>query len=510
MTNPTSNFGWQMPTSTDLVTDLPADFEVFGQAVDTSLADLKGGTSGQILSKASNTDMDFTWITNDVGDITAVNVTAPITGGGTSGAVTIGVDAASTSAAGVVQLSDSTSTTSSVLASTPTATKSAYDLAAAAIPKSTVTTAGDVIYATGSSAVTRLGIGTAGQVLTVNGGGTAPSWATPSGGSNLFYAGKNKIINGDFNINQRNFTSNTTTGSYGFDRFKQANSGGTFTVTPQTFTLGTAPVSGYEGKNFCRLVTATQSAAGDYAALEQMIESVRTFAGQTVTFSVWAKASTGTPKIGFSALQNFGTGGSPSANVITSGGTATISTSWARYSFSITIPSISGKTIGTNNDDKVQIDLWTSVGTTISGLGYPAVGIQNVTIDTWGWQLEAGSTATDFQTATGNYQGELAACQRYYYQSDSQIWTNLQYQSNVNVSRGGTLFLPQFMRAAPTLTLFDSPGNSGKISVSASSGGYSDNITPNMFGLGSNTYAYYATGSYVLGYTSKITASAEL
>ena len=61
MANPTTNFGWQMPTSTDLVTDLPADFEVFGQAVDTSLMDLKGGTTGQVLTKASNTDMDFTW-----------------------------------------------------------------------------------------------------------------------------------------------------------------------------------------------------------------------------------------------------------------------------------------------------------------------------------------------------------------------------------------------------------------------------------------------------------------
>jgi hypothetical protein len=61
MTNPTSNFGWQMPTPTDLVTDLPADFEVFGQAVDTSLADLKGGTTGQVLKKNTNTDMDFVW-----------------------------------------------------------------------------------------------------------------------------------------------------------------------------------------------------------------------------------------------------------------------------------------------------------------------------------------------------------------------------------------------------------------------------------------------------------------
>ena len=72
MANPTSNFGWQMPTNTDLVKDLPADFEVFGQAVDTDLADLKGGTTGQVLSKTSNTDLDFTWTTPNVGDITEV------------------------------------------------------------------------------------------------------------------------------------------------------------------------------------------------------------------------------------------------------------------------------------------------------------------------------------------------------------------------------------------------------------------------------------------------------
>ena len=65
MTNPTTPFSWQMPTASDLVTDLPADFETFGQAVATSMADLLGGTTGQILSKASNTDMDFTWVTTD-------------------------------------------------------------------------------------------------------------------------------------------------------------------------------------------------------------------------------------------------------------------------------------------------------------------------------------------------------------------------------------------------------------------------------------------------------------
>jgi len=188
MTNPTSNFGWQMPTPTDLVTDLPADFEVFGQAVDTTMADLKGGTSGQILSKASNTDMDFTWITNDVGDITAVTVSSPLTGGGTSGSVSVGILSGTTSNLGAVQLSDSTSSTSTTLAATANAVKTSYDLAntanttaTAAIPKSTVTTAGDIIFRNGS-APTRLGIGTAGQVLTVNSGATAPEWAAAASG----------------------------------------------------------------------------------------------------------------------------------------------------------------------------------------------------------------------------------------------------------------------------------------------------------------------------------------
>jgi hypothetical protein len=63
MANPTTNFGWVMPTSSSLVTNLPADFNTFGQAVDTSMSELLGGTTGQVLSKTSNTNMDFTWVT---------------------------------------------------------------------------------------------------------------------------------------------------------------------------------------------------------------------------------------------------------------------------------------------------------------------------------------------------------------------------------------------------------------------------------------------------------------
>ena len=170
-----------MPTSTSLVTNLPADFNTFGQAVDTSMAYLKGGTTGQILSKTSATDMAFTWIANDQGDITGVTATSPLTGGGSSGAITVGIQDALTTQKGAVQLSDSTSTTSSILASTPTAVKAAYDLADAAIAKTTVTTAGDIIYRN-ATVPTRLGIGTANQVLRVNSGATAPEWATVSSG----------------------------------------------------------------------------------------------------------------------------------------------------------------------------------------------------------------------------------------------------------------------------------------------------------------------------------------
>jgi hypothetical protein len=184
MSNPTSNFGWVMPTSTDLVTDLPADFAVFGQGVDTTMADLKGGTTGQILSKATNTDMDFTWVSANPGDITAVNVTSPITGGGSSGDVTIAIQDALTTQKGAVQLSDSTSTTSSVLAATPTAVKSAYDLAAGATTKATLTTKGDIYAATAASTPARLGVGTNGQTLVADStASTGLKWATPSSGS---------------------------------------------------------------------------------------------------------------------------------------------------------------------------------------------------------------------------------------------------------------------------------------------------------------------------------------
>ena len=78
MANPTTNFGWVMPTATDLVTDLPADFDVFGQAVDTDFVGLKGGTTGQVLAKASATDLDFVWSADAAGMTNPMTTTGDI------------------------------------------------------------------------------------------------------------------------------------------------------------------------------------------------------------------------------------------------------------------------------------------------------------------------------------------------------------------------------------------------------------------------------------------------
>ena len=180
----TSNFGWTTPADTDYVKDGALAIRTLANGIDTSLVDLKGGTTGQILSKNSNTDLDYTWINNDQGDITNVAVTSPITGGGSSGSVTIGIQDGTTTQKGAVQLENSTSSTSTTTAAVPASVKSAYDLANAAIAKSLIDAEGDLIVGDAADAVQRLALGTNNQVLTVDTSVDGKiKWATPSSGA---------------------------------------------------------------------------------------------------------------------------------------------------------------------------------------------------------------------------------------------------------------------------------------------------------------------------------------
>jgi hypothetical protein len=223
----------------------------------------------------------------------------------------------------------------------------------------------------------------------------------------------NAIINGAFEINQRGLTSSTA-GGYGFDRWTTLGIGGTVTQSAQSFTPGSAPQSGYEAANFARVVTSGQSAAGDLAMFRQLIEDVRTFANQTVTLSFWAKAGSGTPSLSVELPQNFGSGGSAVVN--TFAGKITLSTSWQRYSLSVSVPTISGKTLGPSSF--LALNLFLSAGSSFdSRTG--SLGIQSNTFDIWGVQLEAGPVATPFRRNANSLQGELAACQRYYQRFNS-------------------------------------------------------------------------------------------
>jgi hypothetical protein len=203
-----------------------------GNAIDASLVDLKGGTTGQVLAKASNTDMDFTW---------AADAGAP----------------------------------------------------------------------------TSLG----------------------------YAAGKNKIINGDFGIWQRgtSFTPAAGTAGYVADRYNyyRDGSGSTATISQQTFTAGTAPVAGYEGQYFLRFNQTVAGSGATENLIQQYIEDVRTFAGQTITVSFWAKADS-SRTVQSQMQQFFGAGGS--TRVDQTAVSHSVTTSWQRFTTNFTMPSIAGKT----------------------------------------------------------------------------------------------------------------------------------------------------------------------
>jgi hypothetical protein len=276
----------------------------------------------------------------------------------------------------------------------------------------------------------------------------------------------NAIINGAFEINQRNFTSNTTNG-YGFDRWVNFADGGTVTQSAQAFTLGSAPVIGFESANFYRNVVSGQSASGHLSVFIQPIESVRSFANQTVTVSFYAKAGSSTPKVAVEFRQVFGTGGSPSASVSTVVAAPTISTSWARYTATVSVPSIAGKTLGTNRDDRLELNFWFSAGADFNARA-SSIGIQNNTFDIWGVQVEAGTTATPFRRNANSIQGELAACQRYYVRFTSTTGEVGSTGGHLSQAIGQSVFpTPVTMRAAVTSIDFANVGwvNFGNITT---------------------------------------------
>lgn len=206
---------------------------------------------------------------------------------------------------------------------------------------------------------------------------------------------KNRIINGNFDFWQRGTSFSNPNDTYTADRFLVVPGGGTTgdAVSQQTFTPGQTDVPG-EPTYFLRFAVGATSAN---RVMHHRVEDVRTFAGQTCTLSFYAKASTAhTSTVEFG--QNFGSGGS--STVTTSPVSYTMSTSWQKFTFTVTLPSIAGKTIGTSSYLYVAF---------IRSL--PA---SSVSIDIAQMQFEKGPQATAFDNRP--YDTEFRMCQRYYEQ----------------------------------------------------------------------------------------------
>jgi len=237
---------------------------------------------------------------------------------------------------------------------------------------------------------------------------------------------RNVILNGAFEINQRGLTTSGNSG-YGFDRWSTYFNGGSGnSVSAQAFTAGSGSIPGQEPKSFMRHVTSGLSGVNDQVVVYQPIENVRTFAGQTVTVSFWAKAGSGTPNLGIVFARNYGTGGSPSATeygVVGSTIVLTGGTTWNRYAVTLSVPSLAGKTLGTtDNTSSINLQFIFAAGSTAAAAyGGVTVGIQNNTFDIWGVQVQQGALATAFHRNAPSLQAELAACQRYYYRMGGEV-----------------------------------------------------------------------------------------
>ena len=262
---------------------------------------------------------------------------------------------------------------------------------------------------------------------------------------------RNKIINGNFDFWQRS-TSSSTAG-YIDDRWSSSASGSTFTTSRQSFTLGQTSVPN-EPTYFHRTAVTSSAGSGNYVAIEQRIESVKTLAGQTATLSFWAKADA-SKNIAVEFSQVFGTGGSPSSAVTGIGvTTCALTTTWTKFTINVTISSISGKTLGSNNDDYLRLSFWFDAGSTYNSRNN-SLGQQSGTFDIAQVQLEAGSVATPFEMRP--FGVELALCQRYYQTHLSMLMGS--WGSTTTVYND--FMLPVEMRAAPTASLSNQTYSSG-------------------------------------------------
>ena len=304
-------------------------------------------------------------------------------------------------------------------------------LSVAKVGASNITAASitDTELATDSVTATQIATGAVGALEIADTSITPTQIATST-----FLANRNRIINGNFDVWQRgtSFAGVTATG-YQADRWEvQPAAGCTMTIDRQAFTAGQTDVP-YEPSYFLRADITTAGSAN--AEISQKIEDVRTFAGQTVIASFYAKSTAGTPTLNCRFHQDFGSGGS--TRVTTGISAKVLSSSWQKFTFTLALGSLTGKTIGTSS--YLAFNFYWDNSSTSNDVDLAQV------------QVEAGSVATPFEFK--HYAQELPACQRYYtrFSPSSPPYATFGFGHAANTSRMTTQFnLPTTMRSTPT------------------------------------------------------------
>jgi len=377
----TTNFNWETPDDTDLVKDGAAAMRTLGNSIDTSFVDLKGGTTGQILSKASNTDLDYTWVTTDDAN---------------------------------------------------------------AIQNAIVDAKGDLIAASAADTPARLAVGNNGETLVADS-------STSTGLRYQAPVNANPVLNSAFQVWQRgtsfSFPAGTTAANGFFaDRWQ------TVTSANQACTVSRIATGDTTNLPNIQYATRYQRNSGQTGlgilTIAQNFETINSipYAGKTVTLSFYARSGanySATSSIlgvrlasGTGTDQNVFSGFTGSSLPISQN--ATLTSTWQRFTFTATVPT-------TSTQLAIYFD-FTPVGTAGAADYYDITGIQ----------LEIGSVATPFKTYAGTIQGELAACQRYYYRFNA-TYNGYTYFGSA-VAQSATLGVavvtfPVSMRVGPISTI---------------------------------------------------------
>lgn len=247
---------------------------------------------------------------------------------------------------------------------------------------------------------------------------------------------RNAVINGGFTVWQQGTSfTNPANGSYLASQWRLVwdGSGSARTVTRESAGYGATGLP-VEGASFLRIAQTAAGSGASVNILQQPIEGVASLAGRTVTLSGYIRAAAPTTLQSIYLSQTFGTGGAPSAPVVVDLSTGlVVGTAWQRFELTATLPSLSGKVLGSNADDALVVGFRLPVNATF-------------TVDLALVQLEQGPTATPFEQRPETL--ELSLCERF--------WQSGRVGLDVSEVAGGlSRTIAQFrvpMRSTPVIT----------------------------------------------------------